>query len=124
MNIRKIAQIWFNDNIAKTETKFRSSKLYKPEESRAREHSWWIEIKESQMKEGEFQNLLCQKDFSSSEFYHLKIPNQFFFDNKESLGFREAKESYSLIISAEPSSFMVEKRGKDKIGFKQFCVNC
>ncbi len=90
----------------------------------AKERSWWIEIEKGKLNPGEFQNLLCQKGFGSSEFFHLKIPNQFLLDNKSSLGYREPKKSFSLIISAEPSTMMVEKRGKDKISLRHFCVNC
>ena len=121
MNTRQAAEAWYKEKYGQIDRNIRSSKLYKPEESRAKEYSWWIEIKESKLEAGEFQNILLQKRRGNDDFFHLKIPNLFLIDNKNNLGYRETEGVFSLIISAEPQTRMVEKRGSGKISLLEFC---
>lgn len=110
MNTRQLAITWCQKKYGTKLKNTRASKLYKDKEASIKERCWWIEFNESATEKGEFQNLLLQKDFGGCDFYHLEIPNTFLKENKDNLGYREKVAKFSLIISAEPGSFMVEKR--------------
>lgn len=133
MKTRPAAEAWYKEKYGCIGENIRSSKLYAPEESMTNKYAWWIEVEARKLKAGEFQNILLRKGAGNDDFFHLKIPNCFLIDNKHNLGCRQDKkdkEVFSLIISAEPHTEIIENshklkfietRGNGQISLQKFC---
>ncbi len=97
-----------------------TSKYYPPEESMTREVAWWIEIPIDRITSDETSHihLLCQVAPHVTKFHYLKVPSQYFRENRHRLSIRDNKK-ISLIISAEPRRIFIDQRGSG-VCFSQF----
>lgn len=67
-------------------------------------------------------NILCENPDNGNEFYYLRVPYQFFRQNRQRFNIRKTGAFFDLHISSDRNKWMVDKRG-DNIDFKQFLVN-
>ena len=83
---------------------------------------WWYDIPCKKVTTGRHEVLhLLAHDHRCSELHHLVVPTKYFRDNLSKLLVREDKDSISLELSANRSTFLQDVRpGAGRIHFAQF----
>ena len=101
--------------------KFFSSKFYTADHAWPKQNSWWFEIPLERLKENATSNfhLLCQKSPQIRDYYHLKIPAQYFLSHLDDLTIQK-RGTVSIFPSAEQDSLFQDLRGKRQLNFRSF----
>lgn len=120
MSIRNKAIQWYEAEYGKPTEPLYTSKLYQPHESWTNTTVWWVEIPINIIQDNtkNLIHLLCQKESGHADFYHLRIPSEFFLKNINSLEVNNGR--FSLFLSADLGSFFIEKRGPKNLDFSSF----
>jgi len=123
MNLRNAGLKWFGEHHQHAEP-IRVSRFY-PTHRFSKGSVWWFEFPSADVSDPNgWLNLLCQRGKNSGSFRHLRVPMGLFAACKHHLGYRESKDMFSLILSAEPRSLFKEMRGSGYIEFRHFEHNC
>lgn len=83
---------------------------------------WWFDIPTSKAFSQNIPHLhLLVYQPHGDELFHLKVPTGFFIKNRSGFIIREEKETISLELSVDKSTFLKDVRpGSKKISFKDF----
>jgi hypothetical protein len=122
-NIRSKALKWYKEKYGKLDSPIYASKLYSVEESWTKDYVWFVQVPVSTVENAdtEFINILCQDVLGSDDFFHLKVPSQYIWENIDS--FDRIKNHIAIYLSPRAENYMRELRGKGKVSFKPFLTN-
>lgn len=67
-------------------------------------------------------NILCENPDNENEFYFLRVPYQFFRQNRQRFSLRKTGDQFDLHISSDKNKWMVDKLGEN-IDFSQFLIS-
>jgi hypothetical protein len=123
VSIRNDALKWFRINIGTTSVKIYSSKFYSVDEAWPRQNSWWFEIPLQWLEQNANSDLhlLCQKVPNGKDFYHLKIPAEYFLRHLKELTIQKSGR-VSIFPSAEANKLFKDLRGRSNISFASFLI--
>ena len=120
-NTRLLGEHWLKLHSGQRGTKFRVSRFYPADRSRARRDTWWFEFPESDFaEEGKCTSFLCQDESNPRQFHHLLVPNSFIQRIKSELDFRVDRQLYSIYLSADDKDRFKELRGSGGTDFSAF----
>ncbi len=123
MSIRSEALRWLSLNFGNVIGRICTSKYYLPEESWPKTRVWWLQIPPGVIEfnsKGHI-HLVCQVAPGESDFYYLKVPIEYLYDNLEK--FHRIGDKVDLYLSANPDTLFVEERGTGELDFIQFLIS-
>ena len=123
MSTRRDALTWLQKNRSITSGHIFTSKYYTAEHAWPKQDSWWFEIPLQRLEENaraDF-HLLCQKTPDSTEFYHLKVPADYFLNHLDELTIQKSGK-LSLFPAADALTRFKDLRGRGRVKFSSFLV--
>jgi hypothetical protein len=123
VSIRKDALTWFQKNTPAMSGQVFASKYYLSEHAWPKQDSWWFEILLHRLRDNSTSiiHLLCQKSPQQNDFYHLKVPAEYFLSHLNELTRRD-NGRVSIFPSAEQGKQFEDQRSKSHLCFRSFLV--